>query len=42
MVTQLPNDPLHEHYQRLLAAGTKPNLAEMGAEGPESPESDGE
>lgn len=29
VVTQLPNDPLHEHYQRLLAAGTKPNLAKL-------------
>ena len=29
VVMQLPNDPLHEHYQRLLAAGTKPNLAKL-------------
>ncbi len=29
MVTQLPNDPLHDHYQRLLVAGTKPNLAKL-------------
>lgn len=24
-----PADPLHEHYQRLTAAGTKPNLAKL-------------
>ena len=24
-----PNDPLHEHYQRLTAGGTKPNLAKL-------------
>ena len=29
LITQLPNDPLHEHYQRLTAAGTKPNLAKL-------------
>ena len=29
VVTKLPGDPLHEHYQRLLAAGTKPNLARL-------------
>ncbi len=29
VVTQLPNDPLHDHYQRLLDTGTKPNLAKL-------------
>ena len=29
VVTHLPNDPLHQDYQRLLAAGTKPNLAQL-------------
>ncbi len=24
-----PDDPLHEHYQRLTASGTKPNLAKL-------------
>ena len=24
-----PNDPLHEHYQRLSASGTKPSLAKL-------------
>ena len=24
-----PNDPLREHYQRLTAGGTKPNLAKL-------------
>ncbi len=26
---QLPEDPLHEHYQRMLASGIKPNLAKL-------------
>ena len=25
----MPKDPLHEHYRRLTAAGTKPNLAKV-------------
>lgn len=29
VITQLPEDPLHAHYQRLLASGTKPNLAKV-------------
>jgi transposase len=29
VITRLPKDPLHEHYQRLTAAGTKPNLAKV-------------
>ncbi len=29
VVTRLPDDPLHEHYRRLLEAGTKPNLAKL-------------
>ena len=29
VITMLPKDPLHEHYQRLTAAGTKPNLAKL-------------
>jgi len=29
VVTQLKSDPLYEDYQRLLAAGTKPNLAQL-------------
>ncbi len=29
VVTRLPEEPLHEHYQRLLVAGTKPNLAKL-------------
>ena len=29
VVSQLPNTPLHKDYQRLLAAGTKPNLAKL-------------
>jgi hypothetical protein len=29
IVTRLPDDPLHEHYLRLTAAGTKPNLAKL-------------
>ena len=29
IITNLPRDPLHEHYRRLTAAGTKPNLAKL-------------
>lgn len=29
VLTNLPHDPLHEHYRRLTAAGTKPNLAKL-------------
>ena len=29
IVARLPEDPLHEHYERLTAAGTKPNLAKV-------------
>lgn len=29
VVTQRKTDPLYEHYARLLAAGTKPNLAKL-------------
>ena len=29
VLTNLPHDPLHEHYQQLTAAGTKPNLAKL-------------
>jgi transposase len=29
VVTQLKAEPLHQDYQRLLAAGTKPNLAKL-------------
>jgi transposase len=29
VLTSYPNDPLHEHYQQLTAAGTKPNLAKL-------------
>ena len=29
VITQLPDDPLNEHYQRLLVDGTKPNLAKL-------------
>jgi transposase len=29
VITQHPNDPLHKDYERLLAAGTKPNLAKV-------------
>jgi hypothetical protein len=29
VVTKLPDDPLRAHYQGLLAAGTKPNLAKL-------------
>jgi transposase len=29
VITQLPDDPLHAHYQRMLACGIKPNLAKL-------------
>ena len=29
VVMRLPTDPLYEHYTRLTAAGTKPNLAQL-------------
>jgi len=29
ILTLLPDDPLHEHYERLTTAGTKPNLAKL-------------
>lgn len=29
VVTKLTNDPLHEHYERMLKQGTKPNLAKL-------------
>ncbi len=29
VIMQLPEDPLHEHYQRMLASGIKPNLAKL-------------
>jgi transposase len=29
VIKQHPNDPLHKDYERLLAAGTKPNLAKV-------------
>ena len=29
VITNLPRDPLHEHYRRLTSAGTKPNLAKL-------------
>lgn len=29
IVSHLTSDPLHEHYQRLTSAGTKPNLAKL-------------
>jgi hypothetical protein len=29
VVTQLKTEPLHQDYQRLIAAGTKPNLAKL-------------
>ena len=34
VITQLKDEPLHQHYQRLLAAGTKPNpgVAHPGAQ----------
>jgi transposase len=29
VITQLKDEPLHQHYQHQLAAGTKPNLAKL-------------
>ena len=29
VVSKLETDPLHQDYQRLIAAGTKPNLAKL-------------
>ncbi|WP_437644950.1 hypothetical protein [Sorangium sp. So ce362] len=29
VITQLPNEPLQQDYQRLIDAGTKPNLAKL-------------
>jgi len=29
VIQQLPEDPLHEHYERMLACGIKPNLAKL-------------
>ena len=29
VITQLETEPLHQDYQRLLTAGTKPNLAKL-------------
>jgi len=29
IVAKLPDNPLHEHYERLTAEGTKPNLAKL-------------
>jgi hypothetical protein len=29
VVTQVHDDPLHQDYERLTAAGTKPNLAKL-------------
>jgi len=29
VIMQLPEDPLHEHYERMLASGIKPNLAKL-------------
>jgi transposase len=29
VITELEDEPLHQHYQRLLAAGTKPSLAKL-------------
>jgi transposase len=29
VIAQLETEPLHQHYQRLLASGTKPNLAKL-------------
>jgi len=29
VIEQLPQDPLHEHYKRMLASGIKPNLAKL-------------
>jgi hypothetical protein len=29
VITQLEDDPLHQDYKRIIAAGTKPNLAKL-------------
>jgi hypothetical protein len=29
VIEQLPEDPLHQHYERMLASGIKPNLAKL-------------
>lgn len=29
LIAQLPDDPLHAHYQRMLSSGIKPNLAKL-------------
>jgi predicted metal-dependent HD superfamily phosphohydrolase len=29
VIAQLPDDPLHAHYQRMLDSGIKPNLAKL-------------
>lgn len=29
VITQLPEDPLHAHYQRMLESGIRPNLAKL-------------
>jgi hypothetical protein len=29
VITQIETEPLHQDYQRLIAAGTKPNLAKL-------------
>lgn len=29
VIAQLPDDPLHAHYQRMLESGTRPNLAKL-------------
>jgi len=29
VIMQLKTEPLHQNYQRMLAAGTKPNLAKL-------------
>jgi hypothetical protein len=29
VIQQHPNDPLHADYERMLAGGTKPNLAQV-------------
>jgi predicted metal-dependent HD superfamily phosphohydrolase len=29
VIAQLPDDPLHGHYRRMLESGIKPNLAKL-------------
>ena len=29
VIEQLPQDPLHQHYERMLVSGIKPNLAKL-------------